>query len=174
MSTLGVAPSKITAALRKHVWDSMLDGEMNDRYYRYRASTYAGREKGLKIFLALTSSGTVAGWTLWSTPPYTLIWKMLSGVSAALAISLPFLDYTGQVERASTLRKGWWELRAKYEQLWAEIQSDFTGSIDERLKPLKQKETELVEIEAKYFKRDEPLVKKCQQEVIRAKGLREI
>ena len=146
----------------------MLDGEMNDRYWRHRAAVYATREKWVKIFLAITSSGTVASWALGQAP---LLWKFLSGISALVAIALPFLDYTGQVERASDLRKGWWELTTEYNRLWACIDSSAEASIDGETRPLKAKEVELCKIESKYFTRDQALIHKCQQEVLRARGL---
>jgi hypothetical protein len=147
----------------------MLDGEMNDRYWRYRASIYAGREKTVKIFLALTSSATVAGWALWHGAP--ILWQALSGSSAVIAIVLPFLDFTGQVERASDLRERWWMLTAEYGHLWAEIDSDSAASISQRIQTLKLKEKDAVKIEAKYFKRDETLIERCQDEVLKARGL---
>ena len=147
----------------------MLDGEMNDRYWRYQAARYAKREKTVKIFLAITSSGTVAGWALWHGAP--VVWQVLSGVSALLAVALPILDFTGQVERASDLRERWWSLTAEYRRLWAEIDSGTAALISRRIQALEQREKEMVKVEAKYFNRDETLINKCQDEVLKARGL---
>jgi hypothetical protein len=162
-------PCRVSDGLRNYVWRSLLDGEMNDRYWRYRSAAYASREKALKIFLAITSSGTVAGWVVWHSIP--LLWQLLSGVSALLAIALPILDYTGQVERASDLREGWWDLTAEYDRLWAGIDSSSDALVQEQTKPLKAKEGEMSKTESKYFSRDEALILKCQHEVLRARSL---
>ena len=169
MSTPSAMRSKESQAYRKYVWESMLDGEMNDRYWQYQATRYAQREKTAKIFLAFASSGTVAGWVLSHSVP--LVWQVLSGISAVLALALPILDFTGHVERAADLRQQWWGLTRGYSQLWAEMELDSATSISQRIEALRQKETEMVKIEAKYFRRDETLVKRCQAEVLKARGL---
>jgi hypothetical protein len=169
MSTPSAMRGREPQAYRNYVWQSMLDGEMNDRYWRFQAARYSKREKAVKIFLAITSSGTVAGWALWRGAP--LVWQVLSAVSALLALALPVLDFTGQVERASDLRERWWGLTAEYSRLWAEIELDSADSISQRIQALKSKETDMVKIEAKYFSRDEALIHKCQDQVLNARGL---
>jgi hypothetical protein len=156
-------------AYRSEVWQRMLDAEMNDRYWRDRASDFAQREKGLKVFLAITSSATVAGWTVWHNVP--IVWQILSGVSAVIAVALPILDYTSQVERASDLRSEWWDLAGEYRTLWVELNANLKAPISDRLRPLQGRETEMAKIESKYFKRDEALVKKSQRAVLVARGL---
>jgi hypothetical protein len=168
MSSPTLQSSGVSEGLRTYVWDSMLDGEMNDRYWRKRAGFYVFWEKWLKIFLAITSSGTVAAWAIPQIVHY--VWRGLSGVSALLAMAMPFLDYTGQVERASDLRKGWWELTVEYKRLWACIDSSTDDSIDEQIKPLKAKEVEMSKIESKFFTRDENLIREYQKDVLRAGG----
>jgi hypothetical protein len=109
----------------------------------------------------------VAAWAIPQIVHY--VWQGLSGVSALLAMAMPFLAYTGQVERASELRKGWWELTAEYKRLWACISST-DASIDEQIKPLKAKEVEMSKIESKFFTRDENLIREYQKDVLRAGG----
>jgi len=169
MTSPSAAPSGPSPGFRKYVWDSMLDGEMNDRYWRHRAAVYASREKALKIFLAITSSGTVAGWAIWQNAHWA--WQGLSSISALLAVALPFLDYAAQIERASDLRKGWWKLATEYNRLWAGIDSNSDARIEEQVRPLKAKEVEMSKIESKFFPRDEALILRCQKDVLRAKGL---
>lgn len=169
MSTPSSMRGSESQTYRKYVWQSMLDGEMNGRYWRYQATRYAQREKTVKIFLAFTSSGTVAGWKFWEGTPW--VWQAFSVISALLALALPILDFTGQVERASDLHEQWWGLTAEYGQLWAEIEMNKAALIPQRIHALKVKETEMVKIEAKYFKRDEKLINRCQDQVLNAREL---
>jgi hypothetical protein len=156
-------------AYRSEVWRGMLDAEMNGRYWRARASGLAQREKLLKIFLAVTSSATVAGWTVWrGIPP---IWQVLSGLSATIAVALPILDYTSQIERASDLRRDWREVAGKYNRLWAELNANLDGPVAGRLQELQAKEAEMVKIESKHFARNVALIRKSQHEVLVARGL---
>jgi hypothetical protein len=87
---------------RKLVWDSLLDADMNARYWGHLARRYQRREMRTKIFLAITSSGAVAGWTLWSRWPQ--VWHVLSGVSMVVAVALPVLNYSQIIEGVSELR----------------------------------------------------------------------
>lgn len=168
MSAPPLRPSGVSPGVRKYVWESMLDGEMNDRYWRLRGAEYAVKEKALKIFLGVTSSGTVAGWAIWKE--FSWIWQVLSGISAVVAVALPILDYTGMVERASDLRMGWWKLTQGYNRIWAGIDGSTDASVQEEIKLLKEKEVEMSGIEVK-FSRKEALIRKCQQDVLRARGI---
>jgi hypothetical protein len=102
--------------LKKAVWNSMLDADMNARYWKYLVERYSSRETILKIFLAVMASGTVAGWGIWDQ--YEIIWKVLSSVSALLAIALPILNYSKVIESMSELAGKWGELRIEYEDMW--------------------------------------------------------
>ena len=91
---------------------------MNARYWGHLARRYQKREMGIKIFLAATSSATVAGWVLWKHAP--LLWQVLSGISALLAIALPILNYSQRIATMADLRAKWMHLRVEYDRLWAE------------------------------------------------------
>ncbi len=52
--------------MRELIWNSMLTAQMSACYWNSLARRYNGREKCLKIFLAVTASGAVAGWTIWA------------------------------------------------------------------------------------------------------------
>ena len=50
--------------MRKIIWDSMLDAEMNERYWSKLSKRYYKKEQRTKIFLAIMASGTVASWSI--------------------------------------------------------------------------------------------------------------
>ena len=76
--------------MRTAIWKSMLEADMNAKYWKYLVNRYSTRDKGFKIFLAIMASGTVAGWGLWEDIPW--LWKSLSSISAIIAISSPILN----------------------------------------------------------------------------------
>ena len=145
----------------------MLNAQMSACYWSCLARRYNGREKSLKIFLAITSSGTVAGWTIWSH--YDLLWKILSGLSALVAIALPILDYSGQVEKMTKLAGKCAHLRVGYEQLWAQIDSLSQQSILDAQGKLAQQEIELSDVQA-VLPDDRKLLEQCQREVLMSRG----
>ncbi len=155
--------------MKSAIWKSMLDADMNARYWKYLVSRYSRRDKGLKIFLAIMASGTVAGWGLWESLPW--LWKSLSSGAAIVAIALPILNYQKSIEQMSTLAGKWGELRIEYEDLWLQIKSDKEASSMERTyKKYRKIESSLQQKEAK-LPDDKKLIKKCFDEVIKTRGL---
>jgi len=51
--------------MRETIWDSMLDADMNVRYWAGLGRCYYKKDITYKIFLAAMSSGTVASWGIW-------------------------------------------------------------------------------------------------------------
>ena len=146
----------------------MLTAQMSACYWNCLARRYSSREKWIKIFLAVTSSGTVAAWSIWSQ--HGTVWKILSGVSALVAVALPILDYSGQVEKTAKLADICAQLRMGYDQLWAQIDDLSPDSLREALGKLTQQEVELSQIQA-VLPKDEKLLVGCQDEVLRSRGL---
>src|SRR5258707_5919528 len=105
--------------MRELVWTSMLSAQMNACYWNCLARRYQLREKRAKIFLAVTSSGAVAGWSFWTEYPFA--WKFLSGLSALVAVLLPLLDFFKQIDAMTRLASKCAQLRVSYDLLWARI-----------------------------------------------------
>lgn len=155
--------------MNKTIWDSLLDAEMNVRYWKKLTQRYSRRDKVMKIILAIISSGTVAGWRLWQE--YPSVWKTLSAMAALLAIAMPFLNYQKVIEITSDLSGKWWELRNEYEQHWISFKhNENQEELKKRHSLTKQKETPLVEKEAR-IPEDKKLLLKCYDEVERQYGL---
>jgi hypothetical protein len=155
--------------MEKALWNAMLDADMNVRYWRCLAQRYTKRDRYIKIFLALSSSGTVASWAFWSE--WSLVWKILSGLSAAIATASPILNYPGLVESLSFLSGKWWDAKKDYENYWTRYESgESPDQIQKEFYQTKSRETELVRMENKlpYNKR---LLKRCQKEVLTSRGL---
>ena len=150
------------------VWRSMLDADMNVRYWKYLTQRYVKRDRGFKIFLALTSSGTVAGWSIWNSIP--LLWQILSGLSAIIAIISPILNYQKMIESISDLSGKWWELKTEYETFWRKAQKAIDEKFEAEYCNVKIKENELTKKETQ-LPQDMKLLKKCQKEVLHVRGL---
>jgi len=154
--------------MRELIWNSMLTAQMNVCYSSQLASRFAQREKWIKIFLAITSSGAVAGWSVWAE--YAIVWKVLSGLSALLAVSLPILDYSGRVTQLSKVASKCAQLRLSYDQLWAQIDVLPLDSLRVMQAELTTKEIELSELQVTEPD-DRELLVHCQEEVLQSRGL---
>jgi hypothetical protein len=154
--------------MRELIWNSMLNAQMSALYWDHLALRYSTRDKWIKIFLACTSSGTVASWFV--DPSLAILWKLLSGVSALVAIALPILDYPGLVAKMAKLSGKSAQLRTGYDQLWAQVDSLPQDPLSEQLAKLKTQEGELSDLEA-GMPGDADLLKQSQIEVLQARGL---
>ena len=84
------------------IWGSMLDADMNERYWAQLSRNYHQKNKSIKIFLALMTSGTVASWSIWDE--VDILWKVLSAIAAAISIAFPILKLEIMIERMSVLK----------------------------------------------------------------------
>lgn len=155
--------------MEKTAWKSLLDAELNVRYWKYITRRYYNREIFLKIFLAVISSGTVASWSIWGELPE--IWKVLSAFSAIIAIALPILNYQKLIETTSDLSSKWYELKIEYEDHWTKLRNNGNSeSIYNLYKETKTKEITLSEKETK-LPHDKRLIYKCFNQVKKSYGL---
>lgn len=165
----------ICDAARNATWETLLNADLNCRYYHCLGSRYAAYDRWARIFLAVTSSSTVAGWGLWSE--YSFAWKTLSSISALLAIALPILDWSKSAAKIADVKAEWYRLKAEYEILWVEIESESISSdaAVRRLKSIKDKQAKL---NASFSRLNLPhksrLVSRCYNEVLESRGLNEI
>jgi len=155
--------------MRKTIWKSLLDAELNVRYWKKLVQRYTKYDQFLKIFLATISSGAVAGWTFWGDYPWA--WKFLSSSSALIAIALPILNFQRQIESMSLLTGKWFELKVAYEEQWRKI-NDGTEmkQLESVYNRTKKQEAMLVQKETK-FPHDEKLLRECFNEVKTAYGI---
>lgn len=155
--------------VEKRVWESMLDADMSTRYWGKLARRYKQRETWAKVFLAGTSSGTVAGWAFWTSFP--LAWKVLSSLSALIAISLPILNYPHKIEAAVDLHAEWKRLLYQYETLWSKTRDNVgAAEVLRSIKAFKEDEAQVSKKEAQ-LPQVAGLVRRCQEEVKHSRGI---
>ena len=151
--------------LRGEVWRAMLDADMNCRYWRNMSKRYVSRDKRAKITLAIISSGTVAGWTIWKQVP--IVWEAVSVISAVVAIVLPILNFQKIVDVSSMLYGKWSELLREYESYWISIENgESVDVIRANWSKTRAKETPIMQEEVK-IPEDQDLLRQCQGEVLK-------
>lgn len=155
--------------MKKALWDALLDAELNCRYWKHLVLRYSRRDKATKIFLALTSSGVVAGWGFWAEAP--LVWKSLSSIAAIVAIAQPFLNLRKSIERMSYLHGKWSEIRSEYDAMWRLLSAGAGGQeLSKQFDRTKAKEVILVKEET-TLPDDTNLLIRCQAEVKKSYGI---
>ncbi len=155
---------------KQAIWDSMLDADMNARYWGYLTRRYYNKDKYSKLFLAAMSSGTVASWGFWAN--VEIIWKVLSAISALIAISLPILNYQKLIESIAEQKREWTHLKNEYESLWLSLKTKNQKEIVSEYKKIKVHETIKTKDESK-LPYDRELIMSCYGEVLRSRGLKD-
>lgn len=151
------------------IWQSMLDADQNARYWGVMTLRYVRRERYAKIFLALVSSATVAGWGFWIEVNW--IWQGLSILAAVLSVALPLFDVPSHVESMVELHERWCQLLNEYEDLWTSRATVTDSSAQEKMKKLKEVEVELSKKATKLPSDNVSLGTKCYNEIIQERRL---
>ncbi len=153
------------------VWEALLDAEMNVRYWGYLAKRFAGREKSLKIALALTTSSTILSLPVWERLSYgSIVLGLLGLLNAVLACILPILNYSERIETMANLRGAWSQLSIELARLWERESSSSISDSENEFRLLMERTVSLVVLESR-LPNDRILVRKCQMEVRRSRGL---
>jgi hypothetical protein len=152
----------------KTIWNAMLDAEMNVLYFEYLGNAYAKKDKCLKIFLAIISSGSVASWTIVSG--YDIIWKILTIVTALIATVYPFLGWNEQLRKISSIRSHWIEIFHDTESLWIEYsEKPSKRGLKDNLRIIK-KDIAKVLVEEDFLSKNSNLQNKCYNEIRKKRG----
>ncbi len=162
--------------MRTAIWKSMLDADMNFRYWKRLTQKYIKRDRNFKAFVAIASSATVGAWVAgvyvgaWGTDILSYGWKILSGFSAVLAILLPFMKYPDIIKTAASLSGNWWGIKNEYEDIWRRIESGGQNGFEEQYRSVRTSEIQLIKQEI-GIPEDQGLLRKAQREVLHANRL---
>jgi hypothetical protein len=152
------------------VWQSMLEAELNKKYWRRVAEGYSKWDRASKIFLAITSSGTVAAWvvglqTVAMPVDPAIVWKFLSGLSAMLAIALPILNWQQRIKDAGSLYSGWNARHLAYQIFYSQVGKISDEEIADEYEQSKKEERALDDAIGS-FSIDEKLRDRIRQDII--------
>jgi len=158
------------SAIRYHIWNSMLDADLNHRYFGRLASRYKASDRWAKVFVAITSSTAVSGWAVWGTPGLDWIWKVASAMATIVAIAMPVFDPAASMKIASLLTGRWFSILSDYELLWARVDRMSESEADQACQVIAEAEKPLAEQETSLAKLPR-LIRHCEAEVRRSRGL---
>ena len=159
----------MNADQKNFLWRSLLDADQNARYWRSMTLRYVRRERAAKIFLAIVSSATVAGWGFWREVAW--VWQGLSILAALISVALPIFDVPRHVESMVELYEKWCQLLNDYEEVWTVRASISDADVQETIRKLKGTEVELSNKAAKLPSDDVALGTKTFNEVLRERHL---
>ena len=152
---------------RKIVWNSLLDADYQKRYWQLKSNKFASLDRILQIILAISSSAGLL--TAFADFRMMLCWKVLSTITAILAVALPFCNLSRRSIDMAQVANLWHELELEYDELWRSL--DVGNFHDGNYTKVKQKE---LEIGKKVFDlpfNDKKIQKICFKQVLDSRGL---
>lgn len=167
--TLGAKMTGRTA-VRQLVWDSMLNADLNCRYFRALSGRLRSWDQAGKIFVAAMSSAAVAGWAIWDESGFQTAWHAAGGLAAVVAVALPILNPSKAAAAASQLTGAWFSLLRDYEMLWTRVDAADEAELREAAERIVSAEKPLSDIES-ALSMHRGLAKRCEDEVRRSRGL---
>ena len=159
---------RMTPGQKRQVWDSLLDSDMNSRYWRYIARRYHYLEMALKILLLCISSGTVLAWIIWLNIQW--LWKLLSVIAFVISGTLLVLNLPARTEAMVDLTGKWTALMNSYERLWDSLPTSTVETALARYDDLKATQVELTRFEGR-LPNSKRLIRRAYNEVCASRGL---
>lgn len=108
---------KLMQAQLTEIYNLQCDACLNKEYYGVRLSRVQKKNTWIEIMIAVGTAGSgvsgVSALTEWNVPYIKIMWGVLAGVSALLAVLKPILQYNKQTERLSKLFSGYSEVYKK-------------------------------------------------------------
>lgn len=105
-------------SLRKCVWEEMLYAEMRSNYFAELVRNYQMKDRVLRVFVLLASSGSVAT----ALASWPIGWKLGAPILATMVSLWLLLSQYGSFARdAADLHAGWSEIARDYEKLWNDL-----------------------------------------------------
>lgn len=151
-------------ALARGFYDYYRTAFMNHRYYQCRLDSYKKWNLYYEIALAIGTSGTVAAWYIWKTPPGNTVWPIIAGLVALLSILKPILNLSKRVEALTKLHVSYTELFYDLDKVKRNIEADCIVT-KEILEPYAEAHERIKGLALEDEKPREKLLNKCYEHV---------
>ena len=161
----------------RKIWTSMLDADLNAKYWGYIGRKQFKKNRLLKIALASVTVSTIA-FSNFINSYFKVPWQLIVAVAAVIAYLLPILNWEQTLKDLTTLTRLYTELQYEFEDLWAEIETNDENldlhTIEEGYNRVRQKQKNvLLVLQSFGLPDDEDLIEACYREVLSSRGLYE-
>ncbi len=108
--------------MRKKIWNTLCNAKFKEYYIGYKLESLQHLDRNLNIFLAITSSGSIAGWLIWDK--LYIIWSVIIGLSQVVNIIKPFFPFSKYIKEFNVKLIQMENLNLDFEKLWYNIESN--------------------------------------------------
>lgn len=114
-------------SIREKIWYFLLDAKTNEKYSSLIVKKYQILDLWTNVFLAFTTSSSIAAWTIWDK--YTSVWILIIGISQVVVITKPYFLFPKYINVFGEKCVHWQNLSVQLEKLWHELENEY---IDEK------------------------------------------
>lgn len=97
-------------------WSQLKETKTHVIYLHKYAAHSEWWDKSINIFLAITSSSSIAAWAIWQK--YQIIWAIIIALSQIITAVKPFLPYKQRIKAISELNDRLQEISLNCERNW--------------------------------------------------------
>ena len=104
---------------QQRYWNQLKEFKTHIVYLQKYAAHSEWWDKAINIFLAITSSSSIAAWAIWQE--YQLLWAIIIAGSQIVTSIKPFLPYKHRLKAVSTLGEMMQDLCLECEKYWFQV-----------------------------------------------------
>lgn len=159
----------ITDTERNEVWEAMLEADYQKRYWNANAAAFIQVDRRLQILLAVLSSAAVL--SAFDDLNLLGLWKLLSTITAIVATTLPFMNYTRRSVAMTEIAAKWHHLEIEYSSIWRSLDKDIFD--ESKFKELRAQEVEIGKAISDFPIHDKKLQHDCYRQVLISRGIQD-
>jgi hypothetical protein len=127
--------------LENRIWNLLCNSKYKEYCINAKVEQFQHLDRNINIFIAITSSGSIAAWTVWNE--YSFIWGLIIAASQVVNILKPYFPFHKFIKEFNSKLVRIEYLNIEIDKLWFET---------------KNKKIDLNEFEEKYFNLKKQLV----------------
>lgn len=104
---------------QQRYWNQLKEFKTHVIYLHGYAAHSDWWDKGLNIFLAVTSSSSIAAWAIWQE--YQIVWAVIIAASQVITAIKPFLPYKQRLKAVSELNDRLQDITLECEREWYSV-----------------------------------------------------
>jgi len=107
--------------MRKQIWAELCNLRFKGYCLRFLTIKFQKWDRNVNIFLAISSSGSIAAWAIWEST--TLIWGAVIAFSQVITVVKPYFPYFRYTKEINSKTIKIEVLNIEFERLWYKIEN---------------------------------------------------
>ncbi|MPQ46129.1 hypothetical protein GCQ56_03820 [Marinifilum sp. N1E240] len=105
--------------IRNKIWYFLVDSKTNEILSSLIVVKYQKWDLYTNIFLVVTTSSSVAAWTIWNV--YPTLWALIIGLSQVITLIKPYFLFPKYIKVFNEKSIRWQHLSLELEEIWFEL-----------------------------------------------------